>query len=203
VIVSSAILIQVFDWKLGVFESIAVTVAVGLSDFSAHHALEYSRRRSVLQMTSPTFFSALTTITIGLSMLLFSNVLVYQQIGAFFTVLIVVSWLYSVFFLSPVLDFFDKLIDLCSVCCRLCSIDRPTRNHTLRNVGTSIVFSNPMVNARRMVDRCMEETNTIDEGEIAARQGDNNVPARNSEEKGSAIIEKVRLLKKLAAETSV
>ncbi|XP_035704640.1 protein dispatched homolog 1 isoform X3 [Folsomia candida] len=119
VIVSSAVLISVFNWKLGVFESIAVTVAVGLSDFTAHHSLEFSKRKSVLKMTSPTFFSAMTTITIGLSMLLFSNVLVYQQIGAFFTVLIFISWLYSVFFLSPILDLFEKMKDLCISICRL------------------------------------------------------------------------------------
>lgn len=60
-------------------------------------------------MTSPTFFAAVTTITMGLMMLLFSNVLVYQQIGAFFFVLILVSWIYSVFFLSPTLTLFDFL----------------------------------------------------------------------------------------------
>lgn len=110
VIVSSAILISVFNWKLGVFESIAVTVAVGLSDFTAHNAIEFSKRKSVAAMTSPTFFAAVTTITMGLMMLTCSNVLVYQQIGAFFFVLILVSWIYSVFFLSPVLALFDYIL---------------------------------------------------------------------------------------------
>jgi hypothetical protein len=194
----------VFSWKLGVFESIAVTVAVGLSDFSAHHALEYSRRKSVLLMTSPTFFSALTTITIGLSMLLFSNVLVYQQIGAFFTVLIIVSWLYSVFFLSPILDFFDYLVDFCSVVCRLYSMDYSGGGgNTTGNVGNnSIVFSNPMVDARRILNLSGDES--LDDFE----DPDNLLLHKTSVErvqdsKGTAIIEKVKLLKKVAAETSV
>lgn len=82
-------------------------MAIGLSDFTAHNSIEFSKRKSVAAMTSPTFFAAVTTITMGLMMLTCSNVLVYQQIGAFFFVLILVSWIYSVFFLSPVLALFD------------------------------------------------------------------------------------------------
>lgn len=109
VAVSSAILIQAFFWKLGVFESIAVTVAVGLSDFTTHHAIEFAKRGSITMMTSPTFVSAMTTIIMGLSMAIFSQVLVYQQIGSFFCVLVMTSWLYSVFFLSPLLILLDAI----------------------------------------------------------------------------------------------
>ncbi|CAG7835319.1 unnamed protein product [Allacma fusca] len=80
VTVSSAILIQVFSWKLGVFEAIAVTVAVGLSDFTTHHSIEFAKRGSIAMMTSATFISALATVVMGLFMFLFSQVLVYQQI---------------------------------------------------------------------------------------------------------------------------
>lgn len=137
VIVSSAILISAFSWKLGVFESIAVTVAVGLSDFTAHNAIEFSKRKSVAEMTSPTFFAAVTTITMGLMMLIFSNVLVYQQIGAFFFVLIVVSWIYSVFFLSPVLAFFDFV----STAVRLRRVPKPPSSI----FTTGVSYSSPVV----------------------------------------------------------
>lgn len=214
-VVSSAVLIAAFGWKLGVFESIAVTVAVGLSDFTAHHALEYSRRKSVIKMTSPTFFSATTTITIGLSMLLFSKVLVYQQIGAFFTVLIIVSWLYSVFFLSPILDIFDRLQDLFTSICRLYTFDSfgggggrqftsninypdNNDNNSDSNVN-ALVFSNPMASDTSRRNSCNDE--------LEEDCGDNNfLPTRSSGIPGgkqSAIIEKVKLLKKVAAETSV
>lgn len=250
VIVSSAILITAFNWKLGVFESIAVTVAVGLSDFTAHHSLEYSRRKSVLKMTSPTFFSAMTTITIGLSMLLFSSVLVYQQIGAFFTVLIIVSWLYSVCFLSPILDLFDKARDLATSICRLYSVDgysgtgrqisssnnfhhggriphvdsdasfgRINGGMDNDNISATVVFSNPNASNESRRNSTEELDEDEDEEKTPAIKGisrvrggiaspstsmtKSNPNVHNSMEEPSAIIEKVKLLKKVAAETSV
>lgn len=109
---TAGLLIKFFNWKLGVFESIAVTVAVGLSDFTAHHALEFSKHKSIGNVTAPTFFAAVSTVIMGLSIYLFSNVLVYEQIGSFFFVLVVISWIYSVFFLTPVLMFLNKVARL-------------------------------------------------------------------------------------------
>lgn len=107
-VVTSGVLVSLFSWKLGVFESIAMTISVGLScDFTAHHAVEFTKRHSVLAIIEPTFFSAFTTVTMGLTMYIFSHVLVYQQIGAFFFVLVTISWFYSVFFLNPVLEGLD------------------------------------------------------------------------------------------------
>lgn len=240
VIVSSAILISGFDWRLGVFESIAVTVAVGLSDFTAHHSLEYSRRKSVLKMTSPTFFSATTTITIGLSMFLFSSVLVYQQIGIFFTVLVIVSWVYSVFFLSPILDLFDKIRDLCTSVCRLYFVDgfssgrhftqttgptsfRGSRGHLQSTVNLSnndivepdgdnvsaVIFSNPTasddISRRNSCDDLEDPVKIRRLGSASCpslAKSSPNIPNAGRDDP-SAILEKVKLLKKVAAETSV
>ncbi len=176
-IVTSAVLIQAFNWKLGVFESIAVTVAVGLSDFTAHHSLEFSKRKSVRNMTSPTFFSALSTVIMGLSMMLFSSVLVYQQIGSFFFILVVISWLYSVFFLSPILILFEKVV-------------------TTVGGGFNYLFCNDKGRRERVEDDTSSNSNFIVEVE-------NISVTRAPEKKQGIMMEKWKILKKFAQETTV
>lgn len=100
-------------WRLNVLESVAVTVAVGLSvDFSLHYGVHYrlsprAERRAavafaVSRVGGPTAMAALTTAAAGAFMLP-SSVLAYGRVGVFLVVLMVVSWLYSTFFLGSLL----------------------------------------------------------------------------------------------------
>lgn len=100
-------------WKLNVLESVAVSTVIGLSiDFSLHYGVHYGlcsdpNRRSAAKfalsrMLKPTLMAALTTIAAG-TLMLFSSVLAYIQIGIFLVVVMMVSWIYSTFFLMSIL----------------------------------------------------------------------------------------------------
>ncbi|XP_063242455.1 protein dispatched isoform X2 [Bacillus rossius redtenbacheri] len=102
-------------WKLNVLESVAISVAIGLAvDFSLHYGVHYrmcpggddDRSSAVAfaisRMGGPTAMAALTTAAAGAFMLP-SSVLAYIQIGVFLVVVMVVSWVYSTFFLGALL----------------------------------------------------------------------------------------------------
>ncbi|XP_066996222.2 protein dispatched [Anabrus simplex] len=114
IFVTVAILV-LLGWKLNVLESIAVSVAIGLAvDFSLHYGVHYricpegeDRIRAVSyaisRMGGPTVMAALTTAAAGAFMLP-SSVLAYIQIGTFLVVVMLVSWIYSTFFLGALLS---------------------------------------------------------------------------------------------------
>ena len=198
--VSSAILIEVFSWKLGVFESIAVTVAVGLSDFTTHHAIEFAKRRSITMMTSPTFFSALTTIIMGFAMAIFSQVLVYQQIGSFFFVLVLTSWLYSVFFLTPLLILLDVVST--SVWYAFSSIPCAAKIcYCLRSHDKEESESHESQNQSPDLCECNTEDCTCNRSSLLPTISGNSelLP----EERNNMTMERWKLLKKVAQETTV
>lgn len=100
-------------WKLNVLESVAVSTVIGLSiDFSLHYGVHYGlcsepNRRSAAKfalsrMLKPTLMAAVTTIAAG-TLMLFSSVLAYIQIGIFLVVVMTVSWIYATFFLMSIL----------------------------------------------------------------------------------------------------
>lgn len=100
-------------WKLNVLESVAVSTVIGLSiDFSLHYGVHYRlcsepNRRSAAKfalsrMLKPTLMAAVTTIAAG-TLMLFSSVLAYIQIGIFLVVVMTVSWIFATFFLMSIL----------------------------------------------------------------------------------------------------
>ncbi|KAK7868686.1 hypothetical protein R5R35_006977 [Gryllus longicercus] len=113
IFVTVAILV-LLGWKLNVLESIAVSVAIGLAvDFSLHYGVHYricpeggdretAVTYAVSRMGGPTAMAALTTAAAGAFMLP-SSVLAYIQIGIFLVVVMLVSWVYSTFFLGSLL----------------------------------------------------------------------------------------------------
>ncbi|RZF40076.1 hypothetical protein LSTR_LSTR002479 [Laodelphax striatellus] len=115
IFVTVAVLV-LLGWKLNVLESISVCVAIGLAvDFSLHYAVNYrmcpDQKRepavtyALTLMAGPTAMAALTTIAAG-ALMLPSAVLAYNQIGLFLVIVMLVSWLYSTYFLMPLLSVF-------------------------------------------------------------------------------------------------
>ena len=114
IFVSMAILVFM-GWKLNILESVAITLAIGLSvDFTLHYGVMYKKalkskfhdeskikESSVVYAIShiggPVTMAAFTTLLPGLC-LLPSRVLAYIQIGTFIIVLMAISWLLATFF---------------------------------------------------------------------------------------------------------
>ena len=112
ILVSVAVLL-LLGWRLGILESVVVTLAIGLAvDFTLHYGVMYklaglgeradSVRYSVAAMGSPVSMAALTSLAAGLC-LLPARVLAYTQIGTFIIVLMLVSWILSTFFFQSLL----------------------------------------------------------------------------------------------------
>ena len=127
IFVTVGVLVLLFDWKLNILESVAITLSIGLSvDFSLHYAVTYSKNASltastsssakkaksatversviyaVANMAAPVSMAALTTFLAGVC-LLPTRVLAYIQIGTFIVILMSTSWLFSTFFLHSLL----------------------------------------------------------------------------------------------------
>lgn len=107
IFVSMAILVFM-GWKLNILESVAITLAIGLSvDFTLHYAIMYKNSGSdvafsVSKMAAPVSMAAFTTLLPGLCMLP-SRVLAYVQIGSFIIVLMTTSWFFATFFFQACL----------------------------------------------------------------------------------------------------
>lgn len=106
-------ILVLMDWKLNILESVSITTSVGLAvDFSLHIGVHYrlshhkTRKSSVnytlTRILGPTAMAALTTGMAG-ALMLFSNVLPYRQIGIFLVIIMSVSWLFAIFFLTSLL----------------------------------------------------------------------------------------------------
>jgi len=127
ILVTTAILVTLFDWRLNILESVAITLAIGLSvDFSLHYAVTYQSstaffettsdydedeariRRTIRTMALPVTMAAFTTFLAG-ACLLPTRVLAYIQIGTFIVILMTVSWAYSTFFLHALLQVFAPI----------------------------------------------------------------------------------------------
>ena len=116
IFVTVGVLILIFDWKLNILESVAITLSIGLSvDFSLHYAITYTNASSkkgndversviyaVVNMAAPVSMAALTTFLAGVC-LLPTRVLAYIQIGTFIAILMSTSWLFSTFFFHALL----------------------------------------------------------------------------------------------------
>lgn len=112
--VTIAVLV-LMGWKLNLLEAVSVSLTIGLAvDFTLQYIINYrsspekgSRDNCVSyalsMMSGPTFMAALTTAGAGAFMIP-SIILPYHQIGLLMVVLMVVSWLYSSFFLMALLS---------------------------------------------------------------------------------------------------
>ena len=98
-------------WHLNILESVAMSIAVGLSvDFTVHYGVAYricpdDRRRertlfSVKHMGPAVTMAALTTFVAG-AMMMPSSILAYTQLGTFLMLIMFFSWLYANFFFQP------------------------------------------------------------------------------------------------------
>lgn len=107
------IAILVLDgWELEVFESMSISLAVGLSiDYALHYGIAYqhsqgdSRQSKVIQtirMSSAVALAAATTFFVGL-FLVPSVVLAYRQLAIFLMTVTSISWLCSTFFYMSLL----------------------------------------------------------------------------------------------------
>ncbi|CAD5121402.1 DgyrCDS9924 [Dimorphilus gyrociliatus] len=94
-------------WELNILESVAISLAVGLSiDFPIHYGVSYvlsscpSRQSKVAEsfrrVGSSVAMAALTTIIAGISVLP-SRAYSYFQLGLFLVLVMIASWLYATF----------------------------------------------------------------------------------------------------------
>ncbi|XP_050532360.1 protein dispatched [Daktulosphaira vitifoliae] len=119
IICSTIAVLVLMDWRLNVLESIATSVAIGLSvDFSLHYTMEYQlaceelpRATAVSKALSllacPSLMGAITTGASGAFMLP-SDVLPYAQLGIFLIIIMFISWFYSTFLLVSLLSIFGS-----------------------------------------------------------------------------------------------
>ncbi|KAL9981000.1 hypothetical protein ACROYT_G009652 [Oculina patagonica] len=127
-------------WQLNIFESIVMSVTVGLSiDFTMHYGVAYrlapdksqsdSRvRYSLVHIGSATIMAAMTTFLTGL-MMMPATVLAYFQLGQFLMLVMVFSWLYSTF----------GFLSICTVIGPREDFGQLSISHLLRKCGPSRV----------------------------------------------------------------
>ncbi|KPM09687.1 Dispatched-like protein [Sarcoptes scabiei] len=110
IIVCSLAIMILLDWHLNIIECIVISLTIGLSiDATLHYTIAfknfanlYENRLLGIQMTiaqigGPVAMSSLTTFIAG-SIMLFSTVLAYIQIGTFLMVISVSSFIFSTLF---------------------------------------------------------------------------------------------------------
>lgn len=115
VILSILVLLK---WTLGVAESILISLTIGLSiDFALHYMVAYNEgirsrlSRGVIQRIlngSPIALATTTTSLAGF-VIVWSDILAYQELGIFLMLIALVSWLSSTLFLLPMLATFDSI----------------------------------------------------------------------------------------------
>lgn len=124
----------------------------------------------------------------------------------FFTTLITISWIYSVFFLTPILNILDKGKHHCTNF-RFPACQNRNRTRTRNNVSVSVsndnvsavIFTNPNASSRRNSQDELLEPSTSTMINVKGRRT-NNCSINDT---ASPVIERVKLLKKIAVETSV
>ena len=106
-------ILVMLDWELNIFESVTISIAVGLSiDFTLHYAMAYRLSphldremrvvNSISRMGSPVGIAALTTFFVG-AIMLPSTVLAYRKLGIFLMIVMSVSWAFATFFFQALL----------------------------------------------------------------------------------------------------
>ena len=119
VILSTIGVLVLAGWELGSFESLSITLAVGLSiDFTIHYGIGYkmseatTRPGRVTEAVSTVGFAltmaAMTTFLAG-SALMGGRVVGYRNFGVFLMTCMSMSWLFSTFFFLPLCRFIGPL----------------------------------------------------------------------------------------------
>ncbi|XP_059474250.1 protein dispatched [Neocloeon triangulifer] len=131
ILASSLAFLALLGWRLNVLESLAVTMAAGLSvDFVLHYAIKYNGhldreqriKHLIVKNLTPICVASITTIITGL-MLLTSEVLAFNQIGIFIIDLTVHSFCISNFgFLSLLYRFGPSFKTDWEFCQKLCTV---------------------------------------------------------------------------------
>jgi predicted RND superfamily exporter protein len=102
-VLTSLAVLALLDWRLNILESLAVTMASGLSlDYVLHYAIKFNAHLErdlrikylVHKNLSPIAIATLTTLSTGL-LLLTSDVLAFNQLGTFIAILSVNSFIFS------------------------------------------------------------------------------------------------------------
>jgi len=121
IIVTVAILIAL-KWTLGVAESILVSLTIGLSvDFALHYSVAFSENRGpntnhgiigriLHEVGSPIALATITTSLAGF-VIIWSDILAYQELGVFLITIAITSWITSTFFLLPMLATIESSLD--------------------------------------------------------------------------------------------
>jgi len=122
IIIVVLVVLILLRWTLGVAESILVSLTIGLSiDFALHYTVAYSEgvksrtshgvlQRILGEVGSPIALATVTTSLAG-SVIVWSDILAYQELGIFLMLIATVSWLISTFFLLPMLATIDSIRD--------------------------------------------------------------------------------------------
>lgn len=110
-----------FKWTLGVAESILITLTIGLSiDFALHYCVAFSESKStsandgitlkiLSEVGSPIALATITTSVAGF-VIVWSEILAYQQLGVFLMLIAFASWTTSTLFLLPMLATINAVI---------------------------------------------------------------------------------------------
>lgn len=129
IITSSVAALILFRWTLGVAESILVSLTIGLSiDFALHYSVAFSERRrkasiegiihAILdEVGSPIALATITTSLAGF-VIIWSDILAYQELGVFLMLIALISWASSTFFLLPMLATFSSIMEYGQLYCQ-------------------------------------------------------------------------------------
>ena len=111
VLVSTVGTLVLIGWELGIFESVTIAIAVGLSvDFTVHFGVAYRLCRDQLRQQRVTYaithigpavtMAAITTVIAGL-MMMPATILTYFQLGLFLILVMTYSWIFANFCFLP------------------------------------------------------------------------------------------------------
>ena len=135
-IISAAVgTLVLLHWELNIVESVALTMAVGLSiDFCIHYGMAYRLstcgdrklrvQESFEKVGAAIFMAAGTTFIAGASVMP-SIVLFYVQLGSFLMLVMAFSWLFSTFFFQSLCYVIGPNGNFCQIPspCQLCQKD--------------------------------------------------------------------------------
>lgn len=120
IIITTVAILILLGWTLGVAESILVSLTIGLSiDFALHYSVAYrdchgpgsnklTVYRILAEVGSPIALATITTSLAGF-VIVWSDILAYQELGVFLMLIAGISWLASTLFLIPILATVDTL----------------------------------------------------------------------------------------------
>lgn len=110
------------EWTLGVAESILISLTIGLSiDFAIHYSVAYSESRKlgsragvihrILDEVGSPIALATTTTSLAGFIIVWSDILAYQELGVFLMLIAFVSWITSTFFLLSLLAALSSIVE--------------------------------------------------------------------------------------------